>query len=58
MDTEKILPCADKLAFDTQAEARAVAATSVYRRGSKYGFHVYKCAYCYLWHLATGRVED
>jgi len=48
---EKILPCADKIAFDTQKEAQTAATLAAHR----YGSHVkpYRCKHCNLWHLAS-----
>jgi hypothetical protein len=52
MDAEtESLPCADKLAFDTSAEARAAANVAAYRYGTK--LHVYHCQHCGLWHLSS-----
>jgi hypothetical protein len=51
MSEEIVLPCADKLAFDTLKEAKGVAVTSEYRYGSK--LKVYQCRYCHQYHLAT-----
>jgi len=45
------LPCADKLAFDTQQEAAASAVVAEYRHGTK--LKTYRCRYCDLWHLAS-----
>ncbi|HMS50433.1 MAG TPA: hypothetical protein PKA02_03300 [Candidatus Saccharibacteria bacterium] len=54
MDTDDTtLPCADKLAFDTQNQAKAVAATSAYQRGLTPKLKAYRCKHCGLWHLAT-----
>lgn len=49
-DTPK-LPCADKLAFDTQKEAQASATVAEYRYGNK--LKVYSCKHCGLWHLSS-----
>jgi len=50
-DTEA-LPCADKLAFDSEVKARAEANVIKWRRGTK--LKPYKCRYCGLWHLSSG----
>lgn len=50
-DFEEILPCADKLAFDTKRAAQATATTAGYHHGTK--VKPYKCSYCHLWHLAS-----
>jgi hypothetical protein len=51
MSDEVLLPCAEKLAFDTPAAARATATISQWRYGSK--LKVYKCHYCHLYHLSS-----
>ena len=48
-----LLPCHDKLAFDTPQQANSVAATSLYQRGKQPKLKAYKCRHCQLWHLAT-----
>ncbi|MES2971095.1 MAG: hypothetical protein V4702_02115 [Patescibacteria group bacterium] len=50
-DSETILPCADKLSFDTKTEAERSAIVAEWQHGSK--LKVYKCRHCQLWHLAT-----
>jgi hypothetical protein len=50
-DEAEILPCHDKLTFDTQKEAAAAANAAHYRYGSK--LKVYRCRHCGLWHLAS-----
>lgn len=52
-DEDAKLPCAEKLAFDTKEQAKAVIATSKYHRGSNPNLKVYLCKSCHLWHLAT-----
>lgn len=52
MDATNELPCADKLVFDTQTQAKATALTSKWRYGGK-PLKTYKCRYCELWHLAS-----
>lgn len=52
MDNEKpALPCADKLAFETKAQAEGAAAAADWQHGTK--LKAYKCQYCQLWHLAS-----
>lgn len=51
MDEPKALPCSDKLAFDSEQQAKAEAAVVKWRRGTK--LRVYKCRYCDLWHLSS-----
>lgn len=48
---EEVLPCADKLAFDTRRQAQATATTAQYQNGAD--VKPYKCTYCKLWHLST-----
>ncbi len=45
------LPCAEKLVFDTQAQANAAALVADHQRNIK--LKSYKCKYCGLWHLAS-----
>lgn len=48
---EEILPCSEKLAFDTKKDALATAAAVEYQRGTK--LKPYLCKDCKLWHLAS-----
>ena len=48
---EEVLPCKDKLVFDTKKEAEATANVAHYRYGNK--MKVYKCRHCGLWHLSS-----
>lgn len=48
---EQVLPCSEKLAFDTQRQARAAATVARHQHGV--ALKVYKCRYCDLWHLAS-----
>ncbi len=48
---EPALPCADKMAFDTQAEAEGAALTAEWQHGGS--LKVYRCRYCNLWHLSS-----
>lgn len=48
---EELLPCKDKLSFDTEKEARATANVAYYRYGNK--MNVYMCKHCGLWHLSS-----
>jgi hypothetical protein len=45
------LPCADKLAFDTQRLAAVAANVAQYQHGAL--LRPYRCRYCDLWHLAS-----
>jgi hypothetical protein len=48
---ENPLPCADKLAFDTQKQAQAAAVVAEYQHGTK--LKTYRCKHCGLWHLSS-----
>lgn len=54
-DTEN-LPCRDKLAFDTERQARAAAVVAKHQRGIT--LHVYQCRFCGLWHLSSTNDAD
>lgn len=57
MDVEnKKLPCADKLAFDTYAQASAGAVAVDWQHGAK--MTPYKCTHCDLWHLSSRASSD
>jgi hypothetical protein len=51
LDEVVILPCTEKLAFDTERQAATAANVADYQHGA----HVrpYVCRYCGLWHLAS-----
>lgn len=49
---EAVLPCADKMSFDTKVEAEAVAVAAEWQHGG--ALKTYKCRHCHLWHLSTG----
>jgi hypothetical protein len=51
MEEETVLPCADKLAFDTQKQAQAAATVALHQHGTT--LRVYRCRYCGLWHLSS-----
>ena len=53
MEEADRLQCADKLVFDSEKEAEAEARAIKYRRGVS--LKAYKCRYCGLWHLSSGR---
>jgi cytochrome c5 len=55
-DIEQVLPCHDKLAFDTQRDAAASANVAEYRYGNT--MHIYVCRYCHLWHLSSGPADE
>ncbi len=48
---DELLPCADKLAFDTNKQARAAAVVAELQHGAK--LKTYLCRHCQLWHLAS-----
>ncbi|HSX42647.1 MAG TPA: hypothetical protein VLF59_01010 [Candidatus Saccharimonadales bacterium] len=51
MADEALLPCVDKMAFDTPAAAEATGTVSAWRYGTK--LKVYRCRYCHLYHLSS-----
>lgn len=51
MEPDAPLPCADKLVFDSKAEAEATAVVSQWHYGSRP--KAYQCPHCNLWHLAS-----
>lgn len=52
MDSEdNVLPCAEKIAFDTKKDAQTAATVAEYQHSVK--LKPYKCAHCNLWHLAS-----
>lgn len=54
MDSDDIyvLPCAEKLVFDTHKQASAAANVAHYTYGNN--LYPYRCSYCQLWHLSSG----
>lgn len=46
-----ILPCGDKLAFDSEKEALDQARVIKWQRDTK--LKAYRCRYCQLWHLSS-----
>ncbi len=50
-DDELILPCTEKMTFDTKVQAEGVGVTAQWQHGTK--LKVYKCVHCELWHLAS-----
>jgi hypothetical protein len=44
-------PCAEKLAFDTQKQAKAAAVVADLQHGTQ--LKTYVCKHCNLWHLAS-----
>lgn len=50
-DDTDALPCAEKLTFDDQKAAVAMAVTLQHQRGVQ--LKSYPCRYCQLWHLSS-----
>ncbi len=50
-DEDKVLPCAEKLAFDTPKQAKAAATVALHQHGTE--LQIYQCRHCSLWHLAS-----
>jgi hypothetical protein len=46
-----LLPCSDKLAFDTEQHAKTAANVAEYQHGIK--LKAYVCKHCKLWHLSS-----
>ena len=51
MSEENIPPCIDKLAFDSEKEAKIAAMVAKFQHGTD--LKTYRCKYCKLWHLAS-----
>jgi hypothetical protein len=51
IDDEIVLPCADKLSFDTKKQAQTAATVALYQHGAK--LKTYFCHDCELWHLSS-----
>jgi hypothetical protein len=49
--SEELLPCAEKLVFETRQSAQTAATVAAHQRGIQ--LKVYRCKYCGLWHLAS-----
>lgn len=45
------LPCFEKVAFDTKAEAGAAGLAADWQHGAT--LRPYKCKHCQLWHLTS-----
>ncbi len=48
--------CANKMAFDTNAEAQTAVTVTEYQRGNT--LKVYRCRDCQLWHLSSKYTEE
>jgi hypothetical protein len=46
-----LLPCEEKLVFDTKKQAEAAATTLRWQKGTR--LKVYRCRHCNLWHLSS-----
>jgi hypothetical protein len=53
---ENVLPCADKMVFDTKKAAEATALAADWQHGAS--LKAYKCRYCHLWHLSSQSNSD
>ena len=51
MTEDNLLPCADKMVFNTKKEADATALAADWQHGAS--LKSYKCRYCQLWHLSS-----
>jgi hypothetical protein len=49
------LPCAEKLVFDTKAQAEASAVVADYQHGIR--LKAYVCRHCQLWHLSSNSAD-
>ena len=56
MDESNLLPCSEKLCFDTQKQAATAATVAQHQHGTK--LKVYKCKHCNLWHLASNYEDN
>ncbi len=50
-DEELIVPCAQKLAFDTKKQADTAALVAKHQHGTV--LKSYRCRHCGLWHLSS-----
>jgi hypothetical protein len=50
-EDENVLPCAEKITYDTKPAAEGAAAAADWQHGAS--LKAYKCRHCHLWHLAT-----
>ena len=46
-----ILPCSEKMTFDSEQEANAAGIAAEWRHGG--ALHTYRCRHCQLWHLSS-----
>jgi len=52
---EELLPCHEKLAFDSHRQAEAAAIVAGYQHGAD--LKPYKCRHCGLWHLSSRSID-
>ncbi len=48
---ENVLPCAEKMVFDTLKQAQSTALAADWQHGAS--LKAYKCRHCHLWHLSS-----
>jgi hypothetical protein len=46
-----VLPCAEKMVFDTKEEAEAIGTAAEWQYGG--ALKAYRCRHCHLWHLSS-----
>lgn len=51
MEEQEVLPCNDKIVFDTKKAAQTAATVAKFQHGTQ--LKPYKCKHCGLWHLAS-----
>lgn len=56
MSDDEVLPCAEKLAFDTQKQADAASVLAKWEHGAN--LKSYQCGHCGLWHLASSHIQN
>jgi hypothetical protein len=55
MSEENVLPCHEKLAFDSKQQAEGSSVAIKWQRGTV--LKAYRCKHCTLWHLASKNVQ-
>jgi hypothetical protein len=53
-EPDAVLPCSEKLSFDTREQAEAAATVALYRHGTN--LKAYICTHCGLWHLSSSYI--
>lgn len=56
VEETEILPCAEKMVFDTSEQAEAVGRAAEWQYGG--ALKSYRCRYCGLWHLSTSIKDE